>query len=51
LVYPYLINAIAIPVTDDGDGVRATEVVHHIPIGIPVTIAVIKDPLPEIRIV
>ena len=41
MVYPYLINTIAIPVTDDGDSVRTTEVVHHIPIGIPVTVAIV----------
>jgi len=41
LVYSYLINAIAIPVTGDGDGVRATEVVHYIPIAIPAAVAVI----------
>jgi len=41
LVYPYLINAIAIPVTGDRDSVRATEAVHHIPIGIPDTVAIV----------
>ena len=41
MVYSYLINAIAIPVTNDRDSVRAIEEQLHIPIRIPFTVAII----------